>query len=325
MVLLGIIFLSSTEIFHLQLFCTIFFHSNKVELRTQYQFLSVKKFLLKDLWLNVSVTPAIKHLFMYQKSIMQPCTRLCHAEDTVASKMWWGLKDDKHVNSKWQFQGLQCCEENKAGYWRETNAGSWSAFERKPDWWGALGHSRAVKQMWVFVQGTLRETSGAVLCKKGAGQEEMKSLLLLHQVDTGWDSCWLRGFMHWFCYFTLWIGPLSYYHILVYKWDWIRKAGKKTDLARREWFTVRKPQTWFGVQAPPSVIWANHRPSATSVSLPENANPDIPPPPSTHQVKRHVWKPSHCPHVASGSCLSESQSVFGSWETENKDLEKKGI
>lgn len=84
---------------------------------------------------------------MYQKSIMQPCTRLCHAEDTAASKMWWGLTDDKHVNSKWQFQGLQCCEENRAGYWTEMNAGSWRAFERKPDWWGALGHARAVMQV----------------------------------------------------------------------------------------------------------------------------------------------------------------------------------
>lgn len=76
-----------------------------------------------------------------------------------------------------------------------------------------------------------------------------------------------------------WVGPLSYCCILVYKWDWIRKVGKKTDLARREWFRVRNPQTWFGVQAPPSVIWAIHRPSVTSVSLPENPTPDIPRPP----------------------------------------------
>lgn len=100
----------------------------------------------KKIWLNISVTAAIKHPFMYQKSIMQPCTRLCHAEDTPASKMWWGLTNDKHVNSKGQFQGLQCCEWNRAGYWTGTNAGSWRAFERKPDWWGALGHARAVTQ-----------------------------------------------------------------------------------------------------------------------------------------------------------------------------------
>lgn len=214
-------------------------------------------------------------------------------------------------------ESLKCYEENRAGYWTDRDGGQWCAFEWKPEWWGDTGHVRALKQVWVwFVQGALREASGAGpgRTRRCMGRDEVTAVLL-HQADPGWEfiSCWMHGFPYRLRNFKPWIGPPSYYFILIDRWDRIiRKIGKKTDLARREWFGVRKPD---GVQGPPFVIWAPwaiHQPGCNFSFLPwkrESWRPPPSPPAYTAVRWGGVWKPPHCP-VTSGSCPRESFILF---------------
>lgn len=88
----------------------------------------------------------------------------------------------------------------------------------------------------VFVQGTLKEASGAGPREQVRSGRGGRSLCGTFTPSRCWLrflwTAWIHTLILLLC--TLWIGPLSYYCILVHKWDWIRKVGKKTNLTEEE-------------------------------------------------------------------------------------------